>query len=426
MLKDRYENPLTTTSNAASDAYNTGMDRLLAGQAHVVEAFEAAVGHDDGFCLAHVGLARAHHSFAQIPEARAALEQARQVTGGLSTQEQAHLHVLGLLIDGKVRDAYVAIRAHLVDYPRDAIIAQTSSSVFGLIGFSGKPGREAETLAYNAALLPHYGEDWWCLSQYAFALCETGNLDLASEMIDRSLALNPHNAHGAHVRSHVWYEQGETQLGRDYLTDWMGDYDRSAVLHGHLAWHVALWALEQGDTEAMWAAVDRDVAPDVTQALPINTLTDMASILHRAEVAGVEVSADRWRAVSEFATAFFPKPSNAFVDVHAALAHAMAGNGDALAQIIDNPRGPAADLVPDLAVGYREIAAGKWSDALPHFVNAMADHARVGGSRAQRDLLEYSLTACLLKQDKMEEAKRLLAVRRPLLTGALDRMAKAA
>jgi len=41
--------------------------------------------------------------------------------------------------------------------------------------------------------------------------------------------------------------------------------------------------------------------------------------------------------------------------------------------------------------------------------------ARLGGSRAQRDLLEFSLLECLLKQGKTEEARRLIALRRPVL-----------
>ena len=110
--------------------------------------------------------------------------------------------------------AYAAIRAHADTWPRDALVAQTCSSVFGLIGFSGQPGREAETLAFVAGLLPHYGEDWWIISQYAFALCETGNLSKADQVIDRALALKSDSAHGAHVRSHVTYEMGETAAGR--------------------------------------------------------------------------------------------------------------------------------------------------------------------------------------------------------------------
>ena len=41
---------------------------------------------------------------------------------------------------------------HVTANPRDAMIAQTSTGIFGLIGFSGLPGREAEMLAFTSAL----------------------------------------------------------------------------------------------------------------------------------------------------------------------------------------------------------------------------------------------------------------------------------
>jgi len=300
---------------------------------------------------------------------------------------------------------------------RDALLAQTCTSVFGLIGFSGKPGREAEMLAYNSKLLPHYGDDWWCLSQYAFALCETGNLAEADIYIERSLALNPRNANGAHVRSHIYYETGDIDLGIAYLTEWLGPYDRAGYMHGHLSWHAALWALEQGDTQTMWQRMETDILPDVSQSLPINVLTDAASLLFRAELAGVEVPQHLWREISTYALQFFPKTGIGFVDIHAALAHAMAGNGEALMQIIADPNPNTGDVVTPLAEAFRALAQQNWAEATALLIGAMGDHARLGGSRAQRDLLEFALLGALLKQGKDEEAKHLLALRRPALVG---------
>jgi hypothetical protein len=323
---------------------------------------------------------------------------------------------MGLLVAGKGPEAYAAIRAHVAEHPRDAVVAQTCSSVFGLIGFSGRAGREAETLAYLAGLAPHYGEDWWFLSQYAFALCETGSLAQADTLIDRALEMNRANAQAAHVRSHVSYELGEAEAGRAFLADWLEGYDASGMLHGHLSWHVALWALYAGDIDTMWARVDSAVSPTgATHSLPINVLTDTASILHRAEVMGVDVPAERWREISDYAAQYFPNCGNAFIDVHAALAHAMAGNTEALRRIITNPAGPAADMVPDLACGYRLLADQDLSASAYHFTRAMHELERLGGSRAQRDLVEHSLLSVLMRQGRGEEAERIVALRRPVL-----------
>ena len=127
--------------------------------------------------------------------------------------------------------------------------------------------------------------------------------------------MNPHNANAAHVRSHVYYETGESELGISFLEEWLKPYDRAGYLHGHLSWHAALWSLDQGDTETMWQRIESDIKPDVSQGLPINVLTDNASILYRAELAGIDLPGERWIAISDYACQFFPSTTLGFVDI---------------------------------------------------------------------------------------------------------------
>ena len=153
--------------------------------------------------LAHCALARLQQVTGRAVDARATMQTAGTLADvqrdRLSGRELAHVQALTLLTDGKVSEAYPFIRAHVRHYPRDVLLAQTCTSVFGLIGFSGQPGREAEQLAYTESLLAHYGDDWWLLCQHAFALCETGQHDRALAAIDKSLHINPDSAHSVHI-----------------------------------------------------------------------------------------------------------------------------------------------------------------------------------------------------------------------------------
>jgi tetratricopeptide (TPR) repeat protein len=291
--------------------------------------------------------------------------------------------------------------------------------VFSLIGFSGKPGREAEHLAFTTSLAPAYGDNWWFLSQHAFAQLECGQLGPAEKTIDKALAANPRNANGAHIQAHLYYENGETDAGYSYLDDWLKDYHQQGLLHCHLHWHIALWALVRGDVETMWRVVDANIAPTGAWGPSLNVLTDMAALLYRAQLAGVDIPPERWHTISEYALQTFPKPRLAFADVHAALAHAMAGNEQALSRIISDANGPAADMVKILAQAFAAIATEEWSNATELLIRIMSDHERIGGSRAQRDLIEYALAQTLLKQGNTEEAKRLLEMRRPLATNLI-------
>ena len=142
-------------------------------------------------------------------------------------------------------------------------------------------------------------------------------------------------------------------------------------------------------------------------------LTDTTALLFRAELAGVEVAIERWQAISQYAEQHFPRTGLGFADIHAALAYARAGNRSALSRIIADARGPAADLVKGLGKAFTLVADQQWTAVTDTLLHLMADHERLGGSRAQRDLIELTLVDSLAKQGKTDEAKRLLPMRRP-------------
>ena len=412
-MKDRYGNLLTTTSPDARDAYISAVDNFLAAGPDTAAAFARVVELDDSFALGHAGLARAHQSFGFRDKAQAAIEAAEARLGGVTPREASHIAMLGLAIRGKAEAARLAAMAHAAEWPRDAIITGTLMGVFSLLGFSGRPGREMENLSLTESLAPHFGDDWWFLGQLSFAQLESGLLDAALPNIDRALELHPRNANAAHYRAHLYYEVGETSEGLAFLSDWMKGYDRSALMHCHNAWHIALWALARGDETAMWQVVERDLRPGVSVSPSLNILTDLASLYARAEWAGLAVPDDRWAELSAYATQSFPTPGVQFADIHAALAHAMAGDGEALMKVMRDAAGPAADIVRPTAEAFGAMARADWRSALNLLTPVMAQHARFGGSRAQRDLIEYAVAIALLRLGKGDEAARLLAMHRP-------------
>lgn len=411
-VKDRYDCTLSTASAAARDAYVLGLDRFLAAEPGVEEALGRAVAEDPNLACAHATLARFRHVTGDAAGARAALARA-QAAAGTSDRERRQVRIVAHMLAGEGAAAHAAALAQLREYPRDVLTAQACLGVLSLIGFSGQSGREAENLALAEMLEPHYGDDWWHQGLLGFARLEVGQFDRAGQHIDRSLAANPRNAHGAHYRAHLFYETGETDAGYAFITDWRRGYDRSAQMHCHLSWHTALWALARGDVAEMWRIVDRDIDPRQASGPPINVVTDLAAVLFRAELAGVAVPAERWGVLCDYAAERFPEPGLGFADIHAALGYAMAGRSAALRRIVRDARGPAADLVRDLAEAFGAIAAADWAAADAFLTAALADHARIGGSRAQRDLIEYASVVVLLRLGRREEARRQLAMHRP-------------
>jgi hypothetical protein len=416
MLADRYGLTLTTSLPEARDAYVEGLDHILAATFGANDAFTASVAADPCFALGHVGLARARMYDGDMPGAKEAIASALSCASGLTEREQSHLSVFDLLIQGRASEARGAVLGHSANHPRDVLVAQICTNIFGLIGMSGEPGRESIQLAYTTKLFDALGDDWWIMSVHGQALCEVGRLDEAMAVMDRSLALNNANANASHFKAHTLYEQGSGEAGRAYLADWISDYDTRSLLHGHLSWHRALWALEQEDETELWSIYDGAIAPAASYSLPINVLTDAAALLYRSEIAGFNVAPERWRNLSDYASQFFPNPGMSFADIHSALAHAMAGDGERLAFLTETQSGFAADLVRPVAQAWGAIARQDWTAALQHLTPVMADHARLGGSRAQRDLLELTYLNLLLRSGHAQEAHRTAIARRPIFS----------
>ena len=163
----------------------------------------------------------------------------------------------------------------------------------------------------------------------------------------------------------------------------------------------------------MWETIDTSVSPENGTSLPLNALTDTAAIYYRAELAGYNVDAERWMKLSEYAAQSFPNMGQSFADIHAALSHAMAGNDECLQRYIKGTNGFAGDLVPHVAKAWSSIAKGDWQKAVAEFTPAVDSFERFGGSRAQRDLLDFTYINALLRTGDKKKAKDVLFKRRP-------------
>jgi tetratricopeptide (TPR) repeat protein len=419
MLEDRYGLPLSTSSEAARDAYVAGCDGVMAAAAGDKADLRRAVEADPDFALAHAALARALLLMADVAGARAEAARARELAGRGTPRERSHVDALCLAIEGKPVESLAATRAHLAEHPRDAMVAAPATGVFGLIGFSGRQGREPEQVEFLETLRPHLAGDWWFQSVYAFALEEVGRLDEALELIERSMAANPRNAHGAHIKAHVLYEQGEDRVALDYLDSWLPAYPREGLMHCHISWHVAMFALMLGDTERAWQIYRAQVHPGGAWGPALNVATDAPAFLWRAELAGQARNPDAWQQVHGYAQKSFPKAGVAFVDVHRVLAAVAAGDGEAIARIaaeLDerarSGRSPAGEVVPQLARGFAACGKGDWAGAVAALEPALAATVRIGGSRAQRDLVQNTLIAAYLKAGRAADARKLVAAQK--------------
>jgi len=427
MLHDRYGLPVSTSSARALGAYVEGVDRLLSANAGAEESFDRAIAADPAFALAHAGRARGLQLSARIADARTAAAHARSLVEGATRRERGHVEALVIAVEGDAVAALAAIRAHLAEFPRDAMVLAPATGVYGLIGFSGRQDRSEELLALLDGLAASYGEDWWFLGAHGFARTEAQGWQAGAPVVERSLALYPRNAHAAHSLAHVLYERGGDADGAAFVREWLAPYPRAGQLHCHLSWHLALFELALGRPTRAWELYLDSIRPGATLSPPFPTLADSASFLWRSELAGEDRRAECWTEVSGFARRAFPRIGLAFADAHCALAFAAAGDTEALERWIAELRRADAEgrllagsVLPIAAEGLGAFVRGNYDRAVELLAPVAERFVRIGGSRAQRDLFENTLLAAYWRSGRAAAAAALLERRldrRPTVPG---------
>ncbi|NPU13861.1 tetratricopeptide repeat protein [Bradyrhizobium sp. 83002] len=419
MEEDRYGLPLSTASAEAAAAYREGMDLLLAFWPGAIDAFERAIMLDPDFALAHAARARIHAIYQQREPALQTIKRARDLaTANGTPREQGHIATLALVIEGRGADAMTATLAHLANWPRDAMIMALPLGAFGLLAFSGRADHDAARRDLCDRFAEAYGEDWWFMSNHGWALTEAGEPAKGRAVTEHSFALRRHNAYAVHALLHAMFEDGSLDEADALVEGWIGDYDRTGMLHGHICWHQALGALDRGDAEKA-LAVYRDVlVPTMDAAPPLNTLSDCASLLWRLTAEQQPVPPNAWAETAAYASNRFTSSSLAFVEMHlvmiAAATHdgaALKGRLTAMERRLAEGKLPAGRIVPHMLRALRAFADGNWRGCTRELAPVMGDLARIGGSHAQREVIEDTYILALIRSGALAQARDVLDAR---------------
>ena len=419
MLADQYDLAVSTVSEAARDAYVQGCGLALTFYPGAIEAFDRATAADPNFSLPHAAKAQVLMREGNVAAARAALVAAKDLAAGLSQRETSHIAYFDLAFAGRTDAAIDALYAHLTAWPRDALVLATAANPNGLIGASGRIGQKHQIAVLMDSLAPHYGDDFWFLAHHAMALSEDGQLAAARPKIERSVAINSNNAHGAHGFAHVCYESGEADTARAYLSTWLTSYPRDGFFHGHLSWHLSLCEIQAGNWPQALSLYRDAMVLDRHSGGPQQRMSDGAAFLWRSELAGHPRDPAAWRALYEYATSALPSPGSGLADLHVILAQAVMGDDSGLdsrsrrmQEMARDGRYPSGSYLPTLSRGFAAFERGDFSTTIEVLAPLAAETERIGGSRAQHDLIEFTLLKAYLEAGRAEGAQRLLGARR--------------
>jgi tetratricopeptide (TPR) repeat protein len=386
-----------------------------------VGVLKSALARDPGFALGGVGIAalsmigglRGDH-----PEVTSALRAAEAAIGRFSQREQNHLAAAKAWARGEFSQATLGWERILADHPTDALALRLAQDAYFFLG------RSAAIRDCAERVLPAWDRNnpltGFVLGLYAFGLEETGDLKRAEDFGRKALGRNPRDAWATHALAHVMETANRHEEGVAFLKSTRADWAHAHFMAHHNGWHLALFLIEQGRFDEVLADYDRFTAPKLADDATLDRI-DAASLLWRLELAGVDVG-DRWAPVASTWMAHVDDHLLAFNDLHCAFAAARSPDRDHVARLRqslddyvrtgsgDNRR-VTSEIGRRLVDGVLAFAAGDHGRAVESILPARDDWARIGGSHAQRDVINLTLIAAAERSGNLGLAGALIGAR---------------
>jgi uncharacterized NAD(P)/FAD-binding protein YdhS len=395
-----------SASSAAANQYVEAVGRILRVQSGAEQLVASAVRTDPSFALGHAVHALLGAEWGADVDVPAALEAAHRHASGADERERRFIEVATARATEPGAESAAALIAYIHAYPEDALAV---SLAVPTIAFGGATELPAEAWALVEGLEPIYREDWWYRSLLAFVRQDQSRFDEAGELAAAALAIEPASGHAVHAKAHVHYETGDHAAGLAWLDGWITSCGALASHRAHFSWHAALHELALGRDREAGERYTAQLAPPTVDG--VRALVDSASLLWRGYTAGAWPTVELGPVLATVPRSLLVDPPTPFVAMHAAVALAAAGDCRGLVALrrAASARGddvfvttvaPLVDALLDLVHGDAERA----TDALV----ALRGVDRLGGSAAQREIVEDTLLYCAVEAGRIELAVSLL------------------
>ena len=379
-----------------------------------VGLFEAAREAAPGFAMAYLGKAWVF-ALANDPglmvEAKALVETARSLT--VNEREQAHLAALSQLVQGARAAAVAVLDRHLMHYPFDLVAHQAAALTDGFLGrFPLVRDRSARALPLWSKDQPGYGT---LLAFYGFGLEEAGDYARAEDQSRAAAELEPLSFWPHHTVAHVMEMTGRPEDGLGWMLArealWASPGHLNQV---HIWWHRALFHLELGQYDAALALYDGPIR--ATQRPVALSLTNATALLWRLDTLGVDIG-ERWPELAALWQGHADGKCLVFADIHAAMAELRSGQETLVERRLEAMRATAASKAEAAGLyrtvgipvveGLAAFCRAAWAEAVELLLPVRFDLWQIGGSHAQRDVVDWTLTEAAIRAGQRDIARAL-------------------
>jgi tetratricopeptide (TPR) repeat protein len=411
---DRWGVPVRASSAEAVALLDEAIEDLAALAGNPIARADAAVAADDGLVLGHIY--RAYLAlYGTTPEGVAtAAEILKTLDEAVMGEREAHhMRAARSWAEGDWEAATRSLERALLCHPRDLLALKVAQDLYFFLG------NRLELRDVAARVLPAWPRDLpgWGYVQgiYAFGLEENADYRQAESRARAALDHNPRDVWSVHALAHVFEMEGSQREGADFLAtsagDWSGSYFAT-----HNWWHKGLFHLELEEIGFALALYDSPIrAGRSTEWLDV---VDAAALLWRLSLFGVDVT-ERAAQLAADIDDLVSEPVYIFNDWHALMAFGLAGDHARVERVIlanrnltaPTNRAAAARAGLDLLEAFGALSAGRPERAIDLLIDIRPRANAVGGSHAQRDVIDLTLIAAAARAGDDGLARALVTER---------------
>ena len=414
MIEDAQGHRLSGATATAISAYDQAVRAFNLVHGDAVGLFDAAREAAPGFAMAHLGKAWVF-TVANDPDLRsraeALVDTARSQPS--NERERAHLAALTHLCHGARAAAVAVLDRHLMHYPFDLLAHQCAALTDGFMGrFHCVRDRSARALPFWSKDQPGYAT---LLALHGFGLEEAGDYARAEDESRAAAELEPLSFWPHHTVAHVMEMTGRPEDGLGWMaareTLWSSPFHMNQV---HIWWHKALFHLELGQYHAALALYDGPLR--ATQRPVALSLTNASALLWRLDTLGCDIGG-RWRDLAALWYGHADGKCLLFADIHAAMAELGCGQEAAVERRLAAMGQTAASGAEAAALyrtvgipvveGLRAFRRGAYARAVDLLLQVRADLWQIGGSHAQRDVVNWTLSEAAIRAGQRDVALSL-------------------
>jgi tetratricopeptide (TPR) repeat protein len=414
MSEDAQGHHLSGATAASVTGYNQAVRAFNLVHGDAIGLFDAAREAAPEFAMGHLGKAwvfAVANDPGLLTQARALVEAARSLA--MNEREGAHLAALSHLVRGARSAAVAVMDRHLMHYPFDLLGHQGAALVDGFLGrFPLVRDRSARALPLWSKDRPGYAT---MLAFHGFGLEEAGDYARAEDESREAAELEPLSFWPHHTVAHVMEMTGRPEDG----LGWMAAREKlwSTPAHAnqvHIWWHKALFHLELGQYDEALALYDGPLR--ATQRPLALSLTNASALLWRLDTLGVDLGG-RWQDLAALWDGHADGKCLVFTDIHAAMAELRSGREALVEQRLKAMRETAAGDAESAGL-YRSVGIpvveglsafhrGAYDEAVALLLATRVDLWQIGGSHAQRDVVDWTLAEAALRAGQRDVALAL-------------------